>query len=373
MFRRLSFMAGLTVAVLALACAVGSQVPAAAAGWQLTGTFSGAGGIGTLDYLTVVNATDAWAAGQNGGGSTPGSLLVHWDGQSWSPVPVPVSLLPTDLEAVSGSVWLLGMDANSRFHAERWDGTHWAGFAFPTTVGLTGMTVFSSSNVWVFGSRSGNSGTTAFAEHYNGTKWTAESVPAVPSGQAPSATSAQNQWVPAVTTASIGANPWQQIWVLMHRSAGTWHTVRVPRPSLPKGEYLKPMDVLALSSTSVWLDGEVSSDSTDYPISSVLMHWNGSGWHTAASPVNGLQSMTSDGSGGIWLAGQISFQYVSAKLIDYRGGTWNVQSAPAPPGDFTLVGELGRIPGTTSVLGSGQAMSTTGSGAIDGVTFSYGP
>jgi hypothetical protein len=89
-----------------------------------------------------------------------------------------------------------------------------------------------------------------------------------------------------------------------------------------------PVDVLALGSSNVWMDAEISTDSRDYPLSSVLLHWNGSRWELVRSPVNGLAAMTPDGNGGIWFAARVIVS--PGNLVDYQGGNWTVQPAPAP-------------------------------------------
>ena len=105
-------------------------------------------------------------------------------------------------------------------------------------------------------------------------------------------------------------------------------------------------------------------------IRSVLLHWNGKGWHVYRSPVNQLSGIASDGHGGVWMTADPVIPG-RAILVHYAYGRWAAEvPAPQPDGqptdDVTLSGIV-RIPGTTSLwaVGSVHQPETTPDGMIE--------
>jgi len=140
--------------------------------------------IGPMDQLravTAVSANDVWAVGFAAPTSfaNPQTLILHWDGTSWTIVPSPNPAGAQDNElsgatAVSAhDVWAVGETGNgAQTLIEHWNGTSWAAVSSPSTGRLAGVAAISASDIWAVGSVTGINGiTTTVIEQWNGTSW----------------------------------------------------------------------------------------------------------------------------------------------------------------------------------------------------------
>ena len=148
---------------------------------------------GGLNGLTAVSPTDLWAVGQQTDASgTLVPLAEHWDGSSWStvPVPAPAGSKDTALNAVyadsATDAWAVGSwtDATGMTLplAEHWDGTAWS-----IATGLPGIGYSSDfsdvyaaapNDVWATVEATETvSGLTAVFAHWDGAHWTTVPVP----------------------------------------------------------------------------------------------------------------------------------------------------------------------------------------------------
>lgn len=91
----------------------------------------GQGFANVLQSVDARSATDAWAAGFYGDGTTDNALILHWDGQSWTDAQ---AADPNDshLFAISADsatdAWAIGAaegQGNQHTLLEHWDGTSW--------------------------------------------------------------------------------------------------------------------------------------------------------------------------------------------------------------------------------------------------------
>ena len=150
--------------------------------------------------MAAISATNAWAVGSAGTGKT---LIVHWNGKTWTRVPSPggafhgvadVRRRPSPspetnmgladfLDGVtvtsSGSAWAVG-DISCGCGpglslVERWNGKVWTQVPSPTPGGGTvmfGVVAVSARNVWVTGATgSGDGPTKTMILRWNGTAW----------------------------------------------------------------------------------------------------------------------------------------------------------------------------------------------------------
>ncbi len=141
-----------------------------------------------LRYANIVPGGDIWAVGATYlPQSNTTNLALHFDGTTWQAVPTPnpsayqnllhgvVALSPTD-------AWAVGFDADPGSTIERaqsmhWDGTSWT--LVPMVVPLTGVSrprhvvALSSSDVWATGDDQAG----ALVEHWNGRAWSMVSGP----------------------------------------------------------------------------------------------------------------------------------------------------------------------------------------------------
>jgi len=137
---------------------------------------------GTHDYLYGVAAVatdEVWAAGFCAVGTVESALIERWDGSSWTRVPsAPGEPSPIRLQGVAaagGSAWVVGDGQPGgvppqRTLTEQWDGSSWSIVTSPN-VGtwdnfLWGVAVIDSGEAWAVGYISNGVGTKGLIEHY---------------------------------------------------------------------------------------------------------------------------------------------------------------------------------------------------------------
>jgi hypothetical protein len=183
-------------------------------------------------------------------------------------------------------VWLVGLADTTK--AVRHTGGKWVLQTIPRWVlrpegGPISATtaVFGQHDVWVFSLGAG-----AYAAHYDGHAWAKVSMPETPVG--------------------VSAVAWNDIWALgtnisyvMHWNGVRWVKVALPLLPLPFGATVSYSNITGVGPKNAWLMRTISYKSAHSP-STAMMHWNGSAWLTAASPADVVDSMISDGSGGLW-------------------------------------------------------------------------
>jgi hypothetical protein len=146
------------------------------------------------DFLSGVAGSgpnDVWAVGRTFRHPVP--LIEHFDGNSWSQVTQPVSGYNSSLNSVSvvnaTDAWAVGTQNLSDTVTEHWDGKAWTlvHSPFPTANNaqndLTGVVALGRDNVWAVGQTLSNfSSLQTLAEHWDGTAWSIVTTPD-PTGQ----------------------------------------------------------------------------------------------------------------------------------------------------------------------------------------------
>jgi hypothetical protein len=145
-----------------------------------------------LTGVVALAPDDAWAVGFDdilgtNGATTPRTLAEHWDGRSWTVVPsanvddgsILVSIAavsPTDVWAVGASYAGYGEISRSRALVEHWDGTTWTIVPVPGAHGgqpspgiVETVTATRPNDVWVAWARS--------IVRWDGTTWTDLTAP----------------------------------------------------------------------------------------------------------------------------------------------------------------------------------------------------
>jgi hypothetical protein len=126
-------------------------------------------GTATLRAVRVVAADDVWVAGSTASTTSGRSLVLHWDGSSWTELPAPFgttagrvsALLATD----GGRCWAAG-SAGNRAAVAAWDGHRWT-VANPVTSSaseVTQLALHGSTEVWAAGAGMP-------AQRWNGSAW----------------------------------------------------------------------------------------------------------------------------------------------------------------------------------------------------------
>jgi hypothetical protein len=147
-----------------------------------------------LNGVAAVSPTNAWAVGSyctTSSCAVQDSLLLHWNGTTWSKVPTPnpgpISNSLSDVTAVSPTdVWVAGSycapkcGGHVRTLILHWNGTAWTTVSSPdpgNINSLAAVTATASNNAWTVGTTCVTSvcNFNALILHWNGTAWTVSS------------------------------------------------------------------------------------------------------------------------------------------------------------------------------------------------------
>jgi hypothetical protein len=326
----------LSLTLLTLAAAVAAQ--AAATGWRIVFTHHYGAAKDASGYFTVIarGSKDAWAfGGTDLSGATPGAPVAeHWNGTTWSGSALPSGLTNqiTAASAASASdIWAVTQFGGDVLH---WTGTGWTVAKRLTGSGqLTGVTAFSPTNVWVFGSPGAFNGLGTW--HFNGSTWTEQTGNAAGLDRA-SALSPTNIW--AIGSVAVPQD------AIMHYDGTTWTQVKAS--GLAGRSFT---DILALAQNNIWLLA-----------TSQTAHLGGSLVHLAGSTATSFQipfavdpgRFAPDGHGGFWLS-----------ATDAKGQAWAVHRSASGAWSRTLIGaatdlfDVAQIPGTSSLWGAGFVLT----------------
>ena len=155
------------------------------------------GQTGALRGIGIISDSDIWVLGDSGTVVPTATVAMHFDGQKWSIVPVPLTGQVHDVVFGQGvtaiatnDVWAVGgVSVNTGAEqtlTEHWDGKSWKIVASPngghpgSTNRLAGIAAVSSSDVWACG-QTFDTTTSTFLnliEHWDGTRWTISPVAA---------------------------------------------------------------------------------------------------------------------------------------------------------------------------------------------------
>jgi hypothetical protein len=163
----------------------------------------------TLSGLSAVSANSLWTTEvySNGGGTSGGSQIVHWNGRTWSKAaaaPSGSDLVDVNVSSATNG-WAVGDDVKGFSLALHWNGHTWKRVATPNlkpnqlTNALQSVTAVSPTSAWAVGYAEDlfNFDSTAIEMHWNGHAWSMMASPA-PGGTSGlfgvQATSAASPW-----------------------------------------------------------------------------------------------------------------------------------------------------------------------------------
>jgi hypothetical protein len=98
---------------------------------------------GSLNAVTAISATNAWAVG--------GNLIMHWNGTTWSATPTPASVgTLSDIGTVPGTthMWAVGSRPDGASLTLFWNGSAWKAVNCPNIGQLVAVTAISATNAW---------------------------------------------------------------------------------------------------------------------------------------------------------------------------------------------------------------------------------
>jgi hypothetical protein len=265
--------------------------------------------LNVLNGVVAISPSDAWAVGSATSGQAFDltTLILHWDGTSWSIIPSPSPGTPgfNELNAVAANsandVWAVGSLTNSGEFAQtliqHWDGTSWSVIPsanVPNTNNeLYGVVALGPNDVWAVGYW-GNAafGFFTLVEHWNGSTWSVVSSPS-PAGDdilyAVSATGASDIWA---VGRSRNTFTFRTSGLIEHWDGNSWSQVFGPGAEALYG-------VVAVSPGDAWAVGDSSGLAS-------IGRWNGSSWSTFPSPqvAGRLFAATAISACDVWAVGQ---------------------------------------------------------------------
>jgi hypothetical protein len=352
---RIMIGAGLAAGALSAATMLPAQA-ASSTGWRIVSNrhFGAAGDSNYLYAVVAPTADDAWAFGASqSDGATPagGPVAENWNGTKWQAATLPSGLSDTIIAASAPSaadVWAVTDISGTVLH---YNGTTWSvAKQFSEPAGelpeqLTGVTAFSPTNVWVWGSPGANPGLGTW--HLQGTTWT-QVTGTGGSVAAASALSATDIW-------AVGGNSTAPQNIIVHYNGTAWEQAK--SSALDNVQF---SSILAQSATSVWATGQVFSGSTSVPY---LLHMSGTTWTRVKVPWNvNLSQIAPDGSGGLWVTASTLGSAGNQWWVLHRtkAGVWSRSEISASDQIYGIT----PVPGTTSLWGAGAQQETSGSNAV---------
>ena len=228
----------------------------------------------------------------------------------------------------TSTAWAVGYyyDSNlaaNRTMTQRFNGTSWS-IVPSVNASATGYSQLnrvdatSTSNVWAIGS---------LVERYNGTNWVAMSSPAGVAPRGLDVVSPSEVWVAGYSGSAATVAQWKN---------GTW-TTRYTQAST--GRHLTVFEAIAVDgSGQVWAVGwDRDYDAPGRPVSSLVVHFNGTSWTREATPNpanrNTLMDVVALANGEVLAVGvaqDTSGGGITPRSLMLRrtGGTWSSLTVP---------------------------------------------
>jgi len=322
---------------------------------------------GSLQDVALISATSTWAVGTRfaTGRSAPTTsavdertLILRWDGGSWSRVASPSPGRSAWLDGVSagpgGSAWAAGWSCVSgcgtasevdRTLILRWDGGSWSRAASPSpgqVAGLDGVSAGPGGSAWAAG-RSCVSGCFTASEldrtlilRWDGGSWSRAASPSpgrvarllsVSAGPGGSAWASGDSCVSGCGTASAVVRT-----LILRWHGGSWSRAASPSP----GRDAALWGVSAGPGGSAWASGYscVSGCGTaSEVVRTLILRWHGGRWSRAASPSPGrradLLSVSAGPEGSAWAVGTrcargcgTASEVDRTLILRWNGGSW---------------------------------------------------
>jgi hypothetical protein len=284
-------------------------------GWSIISSPNATSGYNLLNGVAVAGSNDIWAVGQAAAnGNTYSTLIEHSDGGKapvWSIVPSPnvadsSSVLNAICVVAANDLWAVGYSTDSSFNNRslmmHWDGATWSIVPSPSVGNdiLYAVDAIASNDVWAIGrTKVGYSSSRTLTLHWNGSTWMV-----VPS---PNDSTTNNN---LYGVAAVSAN---DVWAVgsagslktlaMHWNGGAWSVF--PSPSIDNASNEVLVGVVAAASGDIWTAGQFIQNSAQQTLTE---HWDGSTWTLVPSPdpessSNRLSGIAATPKGTLWAVG----------------------------------------------------------------------
>lgn len=374
--------------------------------WSVVTSPSPGQGSNELVAAAMLSASDVWAVGDQYNPPSPAlsqPLIEHWDGASWSVVPVSPPGDGASLAGVAGTsandIWAVGLQTRvggsgqadtTQPLIEHWNGTAWtvvpgatlppASYGGPTTGWLNAVVALSANNAWAVGTASGRS----LIEHWDGAHWVIVPDAGNTGGgglgfSGIAAVSASDIWAvgSGALTTSGGCGEGGGI-LLEHWDGSRWSDVAPAATSRP-GYDSSLTSVAAVAAHDVWAVGSergyrTGKSGADVPL---IEHWDGTRWSVVTGPTaNTTQGLTGVAAAGgtAWSVGQFELSNGAGPTLVERwdGSRWSAAPSPSPG---TLSNELHAVAAVaaTDVWSVGSSAAGTLAEHWDGQSWMVAP
>ena len=300
-----------------------------------------------LKGVAAAGPNNVWAVGyyDTGSGTPYQTLIEHWNGSWWSIVPSPnpgtysnylfgvAAAGPSDVWAV-GAYYVSGGGGGTLI--EHWNGDTWSVVPSPNPSGsfynyLNSVAVVGPSDVWAVGYYSTLSASQTLIEHWNGSAW---SIVPSPNHSAndnflfSAAVAGPNDVWAVGYYYNGGGTPYQTL--IEHWNGSAWSVV----PSPNQGTYGNFLQGIAVAGPNdVWAVGNYDFGAFGGG-GTLVEHWNGSAWSIVPSPNQGgsvdyLYGIGVGGSNDVWAVGDYNTGGANQTLIEHwDGGAWSIVNSP---------------------------------------------
>ena len=282
---------------------------------------------GELSAVTAVSAKSAWAVGYTGGIGTGKnhSLLLHWNGSTWSQVTSPAPVTGGNLNAITATAksgWAVGY-VNTDPSAPaccagtplvfRWNGSAWSRLTtkLGKGSGLNGVAITAAGTAWAIGNPTAM--ITGVLAKWNGSAWSWVTDPVAGPYHPLNGIAAG----PGGTALMVGTNnnrPGPPISAWWNGKA--WKPVTV---SAPNGSGLNA--VAFAPGGSAWAAGVARSGGS---VHALVMRWNGEAWTRVSSPGTGeeLNGVAFSASNDGWAVGNTTSGSGVTVILHWNGRAW---------------------------------------------------
>jgi len=299
-----------------------------------------------LTSVTTVSACDVFVAGTQQFTGATTALIEHWDGTEWLVTPTP--FLPSDhlhIASIHGDasndVWAVGGFRDSqgidRTLILHYDGSSWTQVPSPSPSSdfsdLAGVHAESANDAWAVGDFDNNGVDQTLILHWNGTNW--QQVTSPSPGVTGSndelfgvtATSASDAWAVGNVETPTG----NETSLILHWNGFQWTRKASPHP----GTTSPLLAVDASSPTNAWAVGDTSTGGLSQALA---LHWNGTKWTRVMTPSppnpaagDSLRSVAVPSATNAWAVEGVN------GIEHWDGSTWTTVTTPQPPGATTAL------------------------------------